>query len=41
MHDGARIAALEVLRVLPGLIGLGARLSGKSDPALGDWGLTG
>jgi flavin-dependent dehydrogenase len=41
MHDGARTATLEVLRVLPSLIGLGARLSGKSDPALRPWGLTG
>jgi hypothetical protein len=33
MNDAARTAALGLLRAAPGLIGLGARLSGKS-PAL-------
>ena len=34
MNDAARTAALGLLRAAPGLIGLGARLSGKSAPAL-------
>ena len=33
MHDGTRTAALRLLRAAPSLIGLGARLSGKSVPA--------
>jgi flavin-dependent dehydrogenase len=41
MQDAARTATLEVLRVLPGLIALGARLSGKSPPALRHLGIEG
>jgi flavin-dependent dehydrogenase len=41
MHDAARFAALGVLGAAPSLIGLGAQLSGKSTPALRQFGLGG
>lgn len=41
MHDGARAATLAVLRAAPGLVSLGARLSGKSAAPFGCGRLTG